>query len=102
MPDAGNVRDPGPGPVHDDAPAEYIPTARLGDNTFVPLSDDTIIDMRPEPRAGRPIWAPPRPAHPPWVQRILDAPLAALRRSLEAPDTDTYLCNSAQRMALEA
>ncbi len=92
----------GPGHFHDDAPAEYILTARLGDNTFVPLSDDTIIDMRPEPRAGRPVWAPPRPAHPPWVQRILDAPIAELRRALEAPDTDAYLWNMAQRRAIEA
>jgi len=95
----------GPGFFHDDAPAEFIPTERIG-GAYIPnlgyQDDDTLIQPRPEPRGGRSIWAPPRPAHPDWVQRILTAPIAEVRRALETPDPDMYLWNMSQRRAVAA
>ena len=106
----------GPGHFHDDAPAGAIPTVRVGDAYIPNLGyhpaelDDTFIDMRPEPRAGRPAWQQnrwPQPARDrTWVddlvQRVMAAPIAEVRRAIEAPDADAYLWNMAQRRAIAA
>jgi hypothetical protein len=102
--DAGH----GPGYFHDDAPAEFIPTERIG-GAYIPnlgyQDDDTLIQPRPEPRGGRSIWAPPQRPRT-WVddlvQRVMQAPIAEVRRALETPDPDMYLWNMSQRRALAA
>jgi hypothetical protein len=114
-----------PGYFHDDVPTDVVPAVQMTDGTYIGLKgtipadlprpgsednwvypagpgqpDDTTF-VTPSPRAGRPVWAPPPPQHPAWVQRILDAPITEVRRALQAPDPDMYLWNWAQRRALE-
>jgi hypothetical protein len=120
-----DAKRPGPGYFHDDVPTDVVPAVQLTDGTYVGLKgtipanlprpgsppdggwagpgqpDDTRFDITPYPRAGRPIWAPPPPRHPAWVQRILDAPISEVRRALAAPDPDMYLWGWQQRKALE-
>lgn len=88
----------GPGYIHDDAPTEALQAVPIGGGAYVVATgynpaelDGTFIEARPEPRAGRPIWAPPHPQLPAWVTDILGA-----------PSVDVYMWNWSQRRAIAA
>jgi len=107
-------RETGPGYFHDDKPAEFIPTERLGD-AYVPNLgydraelDATLTDLRPEPRAGQPAWRQQRWPKPPqqdrtWVDDLVQAVLEAPNLDVIKPAwLELYVWNWRQRRAIEA